>query len=227
MDRKRERKSVLRNVCVTSSGGQRHWFQSINAANIILNYIQRKKVWYYFEDGFLTEEQMQMDGRMLQCFTVPWMNHADINVTPDWVNETVWYQIFPDRFCRGADTKEEAGVTKWRTGTVTNEERFGGNLNGIREKIPYLEGLGITGIYLNPIMKAESNHKYDTTDYTVIDPHFGTEEEFKDLVEEAHQHGIRIMVDAVFNHCGRKFAPWLDVLEKKEKYCVCRLVYDP
>ena len=66
-------------------------------------------------------------------------------------------------------------------------------------------------------MKAESNHKYDTTDYTVIDPHFGTEEEFKDLVEEAHQHGIRIMVDAVFNHCGRKFAPWLDVLEKKEK----------
>ena len=146
-----------------------------------------------------------MDGRMLQCFTVPWMNPADINVTPDWVNETVWYQIFPDRFCRGADTKEEAGVTKWRTGTVTNEERFGGNLNGIREKIPYLEGLGITGIYLNPIMKAESNHKYDTTDYTVIDPHFGTEEEFKDLVEEAHQHGIRIMVDAVFNHCGRKF----------------------
>lgn len=168
-----------------------------------------------------------MDGRMLQCFTVPWMNPADINVTPDWVNETVWYQIFPDRFCRGADTKEEAGVTKWRTGTVTNEERFGGNLNGIREKIPYLEGLGITGIYLNPIMKAESNHKYDTTDYTVIDPHFGTEEEFKDLVEEAHQHGIRIMVDAVFNHCGRKFAPWLDVLEKKRKICVCRLVYDP
>ncbi len=176
-----------------------------------------EEVWYYFEDGFLTEEQMQMDGRMLQCFTVPWMNPADINVTPDWVNETVWYQIFPDRFCRGADTKEEAGVTKWRTGTVTNEERFGGNLNGIREKIPYLEGLGITGIYLNPIMKAESNHKYDTTDYTVIDPHSGTEEEFKDLVEEAHQHGIRIMVDAVFNHCGRKFAPWLDVLEKKEK----------
>ena len=62
------------------------------------------------------------------------VNPADINVTPDWVNETVWYQIFPDRFCRGADTKEEAGVTKWRTGTVTNEERFGGNLNGIREK---------------------------------------------------------------------------------------------
>ena len=53
-----------------------------------------EEVWYYFEDGFLTEEQMQMDGRMLQCFTVPWMNPADINVTPDWVNETVWYQIF-------------------------------------------------------------------------------------------------------------------------------------
>ena len=85
------------------------------------------------------------------------------------------------------------------------------------EKIPYLEGLGITGIYLNPIMKAESNHKYDTTDYTVIDPHFGTEEEFKDLVEEAHQHGIRIMVDAVFNHCGRKFCTMAGCSGEKKK----------
>lgn len=173
-----------------------------------------KEVWYYFEDGFLTEEQMALDGRMLQCFTVPWMNPADINETPDWVNETVWYQIFPDRFCRGENSPEDAEIEPWRTGEVTNAERFGGNLNGIREKLPYLAGLGITGIYLNPIMQAESNHKYDTTDYTRIDPHFGTEEEFAVLVSEAHRLGIRIMVDAVFNHCGRKFAPWLDVLEK-------------
>ena len=59
-----------------------------------------KEVWYYFEDGFLTEEQLRMDGRMQQCFIVPWMNPADINRTPAWVNETIWYQIFPDRFCR-------------------------------------------------------------------------------------------------------------------------------
>ncbi len=174
----------------------------------------KDEVWNFFEDGFLTKEQTEMDGRMLQCFTVPWMNPADINKTPKWVNETIWYQIFPDRFCKGAESREEADVLPWRTGTVTNEERFGGNLNGIREKLPYLANLGITGIYLNPIMEAESNHKYDTTDYTKIDPHFGTEEEFGALVKEAHHHGIRVMVDAVFNHCGRKFAFWQDVLEK-------------
>lgn len=177
----------------------------------------KDEVWNYFEDGFLTEEQTEMDGRMLQCFTVPWMNPADINDTPDWVNETVWYQIFPDRFCRGKDSAKEAGLTPWREGEVTNEERFGGNLNGIRERLSYLAELGITGIYLNPIMQAESNHKYDTTDYTRIDPNFGTEEEFAALVTEAHEKGIRIMVDAVFNHCGRKFAPWMDVQEKGEQ----------
>lgn len=173
-----------------------------------------KETWYYFEDGFLTEEQLQMDGRMLQCFVVPWMNPADVNRTPGWVNNTVWYQIFPDRFCNGTPDRQKEGLTPWREGPVTNQERFGGNLEGIRQKLPYLQELGITGIYLNPIMKAESNHKYDTIDYTQIDPAFGDEEQMRCLVSEAHERGIRIMVDAVFNHCGRKFAPWLDVQER-------------
>ena len=172
------------------------------------------QVWYYFEDGFLTEEQLHMEGRMQQCFVVPWMNPADINRTPDWVNDTVWYQIFPDRFCNGTPGKNAGQLCPWRNGPVTNEERFGGNLEGIRQKLPYLKELGINGIYLNPIMEAESNHKYDTTDYMKIDPCFGEKEDFIRLVQEAHAQGIRIMVDAVFNHCGRKFAPWLDVLEK-------------
>lgn len=173
-----------------------------------------KEIWYYCEDGFLTKDQMDMEGRMLQCFTVPWMNPADVNRTPKWVNDTVWYQIFPDRFCRGERSIKEDGLTPWRKGPVTNEERFGGNLEGIREKLPYLAELGITGIYLNPIMEAESNHKYDTTDYTKIDPHFGNKEIFAKLVKEAHSLGIRVMVDAVFNHSGQKFGPWQDVLEK-------------
>lgn len=175
-----------------------------------------EETWYYFEDGFLTKEQLGMDGRMLQCFVVPWMNSADVNKTPDWVNDTVWYQIFPDRFCNGTPQKNTDDVENWRTGPVTNEERFGGNLEGIRQKLIYLEELGITGIYLNPIMESESNHKYDTKDYTKIDPYFGTNEEFTQLVREAHTHGIRVMVDAVFNHCGRQFAPWQDVLGKKQ-----------
>lgn len=170
------------------------------------------EVWYYFEDGFLTKEQMEMDGRMLQCFTVPWMNPADVNRTPDWVNNTIWYQIFPDRFCNGTPGDDREGILPWKNeGEVKNEERYGGNLEGIRQKLPYLKELGITGIYLNPIMEADSNHKYDTKDYTKIDPQFGDSETMKRLVAEAHEHGIRVMVDAVFNHCGKDFAPWLDV----------------
>ena len=188
-----------------------------------------QEVWYYFEDGFLTEEQLQMDGRMQQCFIVPWMNPADINRTPAWVNDTIWYQIFPDRFCNGTPEKNGNDIKTWRNhGTVTNEEKFGGNLEGIRQRLPYLHELGITGIYLNPIMEAESNHKYDTTDYTKIDPAFGDEETMKALCREAHEKGIRIMVDAVFNHCGRKFAPWMDVLEhgKDSRYADWFMIED-
>ena len=172
------------------------------------------EVWYYFEDGFLTEEQVNMEGRLLQYFIVPWMNPADVNRTPAWVNDTVWYQIFPDRFCCGGTGKNDPDVLPWQTGKVTNREKYGGDLEGIRQKLPYLQDLGITGIYLNPIMEAETNHKYDTKDYTKIDPSFGDDGMMKRLVSEAHERGIRIMLDAVFNHCGRKFAPWLDVQEK-------------
>ena len=93
-----------------------------------------KEVWYYFEDGFLTEDQLKMDGRMLQCFIVPWMNPVDINRTPSWVNDTIWYQIFPDRFCNGTPEKIGEDILPWRhQGRVTNEEIFGGNLEGIRQ----------------------------------------------------------------------------------------------
>ena len=172
------------------------------------------EVWYYFEDGFLTEEQVNMEGRLLQYFIVPWMNPADVNRTPAWVNDTVWYQISPDRFCNGNPGKKDPDVLPWQTGKVTNSEKYGGDLEGIRQKLPYLQDLGITGIYLNPVMEAETNHKYDTTDYTKIDPSFGDDESMRRLVSEAHDRGIRIMLDAVFNHCGRKFHPWRDVQEK-------------
>ena len=173
-----------------------------------------EETWYYFEDGFLTEEQVNMPGRLLQYFIVPWMNPADVNRTPGWVNDTVWYQIFPDRFCNGTPEKKDPDVLPWQTGPVTNMERYGGNLEGVRRKLPYLQELGITGIYFNPLMEAETNHKYDTTDYTKIDPAFGDGQIMAQLVSEAHDRGIRVIVDAVFNHCGRKFGPWLDVLKK-------------
>ena len=90
----------------------------------------------------MTEDQLKMDGRMLQCFIVPWMNPADINRTPSWVNDTIWYQIFPDRFCNGTPEKNGEDILPWRNqGRVTNEEKFGGNLEGIRQNYPIWKNL--------------------------------------------------------------------------------------
>ena len=134
---------------------------------------------------------------------------------PSWVNDTIWYQIFPERFCNGDASINPEGTLPWRNkGSVTNDEFFGGDLQGIINKLDYLKDLGVSGLYLTPINEAPSSHKYDTTDYMKIDPHFGSEEAFRCLVEEAHKRQMRVMVDGVFNHCGKYFAPWLEVQEK-------------
>ena len=170
---------------------------------------QAQEQWYCYEDGL--RPVLQLDGRV-QCFQMPWMNPADCIAPPDWVRHTVWYQVYPDRFCRGGSGRP--GALPWRHGPVTNAERFGGDLAGIAQKLPYLAGLGVNGLYLNPIFAARSFHKYDTTDYTRVDPDFGTEADLQELVRQAHANGIRVMLDAVFNHCGPDFAPWRDVVEK-------------
>lgn len=171
--------------------------------------------WYYFEDGFVCEEQMHLQGRSRQCFTFPWMNPADINRTPYWVNDTVWYQIFPDRFCNGDETINPKNTKPWKYESIQGHNVFyGGDLQGIIDKLDYLQELGITGIYTTPLNESPSNHKYDTTDYENIDPCFGDDEVMKTFVAEAHKRGIRVMIDAVFNHCGYFFKPWQDVLKK-------------
>lgn len=177
--------------------------------------ITDEEKWYYFEDGFVSEEQMHLKGRSRQCFTMPWLNPCDVNKTPYWVNETIWYQIFPDRFCNGNPAINPEGCLEWDSKKkIEHFDLYGGDLQGIINKLDYLQELGITGLYLTPINEAPSNHKYDTTDYTRIDPHFGDEETMKELVKKAHERGMRIMLDAVFNHCGYFFKPWQDVLEK-------------
>ena len=126
------------------------------------------------------------------------------------------YQIFPDRFFRThkpkSSRKDIILHEKWdelplvvpdeRIGDNTAFDFFGGNLNGIKEKLPYLKDLGVTVIYLNPIFKARSNHRYDTGNYMQIDPLLGTEEDFKALCESAEELGIKIILDGVFSHTG-------------------------
>jgi hypothetical protein len=129
-------------------------------------------------------------------FNFPYVNHEDVMETPDWSKHMIWYQIFPDRFYT------DAPKVDWHIEKVHNDLQMGGDLKGIHSKIPYLKSLGIQGIYFTPIFHASSMHKYDTIDYHVIDPQFGTNEDFKTLVESCHQNGIKVMLDGVFNHCG-------------------------
>ncbi len=181
----------------------------------------KDETWYYFEDGFVSEEQMQLKGRKMQCFIFPWMNSSDIYSPPAWVNNTIWYQIFPDRFCNGSLENDPKSTLPWKSEPVTNHNAFyGGDLAGVLKKLDYLKDLGITGLYFTPINLSPSNHKYDTTDYFQLDPSFGTPEELKQLVKKAHDFGMYIMLDGVFNHSGSSFAPWLDVCENgpKSKY---------
>lgn len=172
---------------------------------------------YYFEDGFYTEDEMNQDGKTLSYFIMPWMNPADVCTTPSWVNDTVWYQIFPERFCNGDPSIDPENVKPWQSGKVGMHDFYGGDIKGIRDKIPYLKDLGITGIYLNPVFESTTNHKYNTRNYKLVDPHFGTNEELRALVDEAHAAGIRVMLDAVFNHTGYDHPMWLDVLEKGQE----------
>ncbi|MGN0551554.1 MAG: glycoside hydrolase family 13 protein [Acutalibacteraceae bacterium] len=136
--------------------------------------------------------------------------------TPDWPLGGVMYQIFPDRFHFSGNKKENIPQDKtlrenwgelpeWRPnhhGEITNSDFFMGDLQGITEKLDYLEDLGVTCIYLNPIFEAYSNHRYDTGDYSNIDPILGTEEDFITLCKEAEKHGIRVINDGVFSHTG-------------------------
>lgn len=136
--------------------------------------------------------------------------------TPDWLSGGIMYQIFPDRFYRSGTAKYNVpqdrylhqrwgSQPEWRPnhqGEITNSDYFGGDLEGIIQKLDYLQSLGITCIYLNPIFEAHSNHRYDTADYTKVDPLLGSKEDFKRLCKEANKRGIHIMLDGVFNHTG-------------------------
>ena len=174
-----------------------------------------KEKYYMLEDDFYTESEFKSFNRRKQFFYFPWMNPSDINVTPDWVNSTVWYQIFIDRFCNGNPDINPKNVKPWKgpDKQVKSFDFYGGDIPGITSKMDYLRSLGISGLYLTPVCKGESNHKYDTGSYTTIDPHFGTDEDMKEMVKTAHEHGIKVMMDGVFNHSGRTFKPWEDVVK--------------
>ncbi len=137
--------------------------------------------------------------------------------TPQWLRRGVMLQVFPDRFCRSdayrpPDNPDRTLHARWNEAPLLDPDPrsqdnrafdfFGGNLRGICDKLPFLHEMGFTVLYLNPIFQARSNHRYDTGDYTRIDPQLGTEEDFVELCAQADKLGIRIMLDGVFSHTG-------------------------
>ena len=171
----------------------------------------------YGDKGFTdnSPENLALEGNR---FKLPYIHEIDGCQVPDWVSKTVWYQIFPERFANGNPELSPEGALDWDSSIrPKSSDFFGGDLQGIIDHLDYLQDLGVTGLYLCPIFESPSNHKYNTTDYFEIDRHFGDKETFRQLVEQAHLRGMKVMLDAVFNHIGDQSAQWQDVLKHGEK----------
>lgn len=168
--------------------------------------------YYYSEDG-LTRTYDFSQG-FYNFFQLPYINEVDVIQTVEWMRSAVFYQIFVDRFKRGDEEKDDSYINlKW--GENPSPKSFaGGDLKGILQKLDHIKDLGANTIYLTPIFSSVSNHKYDITDYKVIDKQFGNSEDFHVLVKTAHEKGIRIVLDAVFNHCSSDLIQFQDVLSK-------------
>lgn len=167
----------------------------------------------FTEKGFFNEPPIDDTG---YYYAFPYLNNIDVFRAPSWVKDTVWYQIFPERFGNGDPATDPEGALPWGSAPPEKDNFFGGDLEGVIQHIDYLASLGISGIYFTPIFKAYSNHKYDTIDYMEIDPQFGDKDTLKRLIQVCHERGIKVMLDAVFNHSGFYFQQFQDVLEKGE-----------
>lgn len=183
-----------------------------------------KRLCYYFQLE-KDEEQVLYYGDLFSYETVddrseyyqfPYNHKADIASPPGWVKDAVIYNIFPDSF---ATSKKY--ISGKSTEKIYNNQKvkgkLGGTINGITENLDYLKNLGFNAIYINPIFTAGEYHKYDLLDYFQIDPCFGTNEDFKKLVDTAHSMGIKVIIDGVFNHCSWRFFAFEDVVKNGEK----------
>ena len=174
------------------------------------------KPYYFCEDGLVSTYNFNL--AYFNSFQFAYINDDDVIQNVGWLNNAVFYQIFVDRFCcsdKAIGIKSKINAEWDELPTPTSF--YGGNLDGITEKLDYINGLGATAIYLTPIFKSKSNHKYDTIDFYCIDESFGDKESLKKLVEKAHEKGMRVVLDAVFNHVSHDFARFKDVMKKGKK----------
>lgn len=167
---------------------------------------------FFSEDG-ITRDYDYTKG-FYNFFQYPYINQADIMEEVDWMKEAVFYQIFVDRFYMG-DKDKDTSYINCHWGDIPTPFSFaGGDLRGITEKLDYIMSFGCSALYLTPVFCSISNHKYDISDYYAIDPEFGTAQDLKTLVEEAHRRGMHVVLDAVFNHCSDRMMQFQDVIAK-------------
>lgn len=167
-------------------------------------------IFYYANHEFYPEPRTHIDY-MYDCPQN--LREEEMVVTPDWAKNKIVYQIFPSRFA----TSQSISLKKWYQAPIDHKADLKGDLRGIIQHLDHLKELGVDIIYMTPIFESPSSHKYNTTDYYKIDPSFGTEEDIKELVEKAHALGMRIIMDAVFNHTGTDFFAFQDIQKNKEK----------
>lgn len=190
------------------------------------------RVYYYFQldDGAQTLlyygdvfTDHLVDDRS-QYFKLPFNHRADIAAVPDWVHDAVVYHVFPDSFATAHRyISQTPAELAYRGQSVKG--RLGGTLQGVAENVDYLKALGVNCVYLNPIFAAGEYHKYDLLDYFHVDPCFGGDAAFRTMVDVLHAHGIRVVIDGVFNHCGWYFFAFDDVVRKQEQSQYCSWFY--
>jgi len=168
--------------------------------------------YYFSEDGI--SETYDFSMGYYNFFQYPYINPVDIVKVVPWMKTAVFYQIFVDRFERGDEKKDDFYINlKW--GEAPNSGSFaGGDLKGVTRRLDHIREIGCNAIYLTPVFKSVSNHKYDISDYYEIDPQFGSREDLHELVDSAHKKGMHIVLDAVFNHVSDELMQFKDVLEK-------------
>ncbi|MCK4668471.1 alpha amylase N-terminal ig-like domain-containing protein, partial [Candidatus Dependentiae bacterium] len=203
--------------------------------------INSREVTFLFkvQDGskvlYLDSKEISKTKNPKNAFNVN-LDKIEIFETPDWVKEAIVYQIFPERFYNGdisndplQDKRRPDGqawnisdsyLEDWETGKPSWGNYFGGDLIGVEKKLSYIKELGITAIYFNPVFESLSNHKYDTIDYYKIDDNFGSNEQFKNLVDKLHSMGVKVILDGVFNHTADEFIQFEDIKKQgpKSKY---------
>ena len=167
---------------------------------------------FYYNDGFFEKPDL---NRQLY-YNFHYIRKEDIPDVPDWARGSVVYQIYPDSFASEYRRISGQAASERQDDGNVSRSLYGGTLKGIYENIDYFVALGIDCLYLTPVFRSSSWHKYDTADYFDIDPCLGTKEDLRKLVSICHHHGIRVILDGVFNHSGPAFFAFRDLLDKGE-----------